>query len=159
MPIEKNTLLSTAIQDSACNNIEPPVFMEDEKKYNADTIIYNYKSKKAKIKKLLTEEEGGYLHGKEIKKEEEKIYYLKHGKYTTCSLEDPHFFINSKKIKLISGEKIITGPANLVLGDIPTPLFIPFGIFPITQKRASGVILPTYGESTTLAYNLRELGY
>ena len=156
---DKNTLFSTAIQDSVGNNIEPPVFMEDEKKYNADTIIYNYKSKKAKIKKLLTEEEGGYLHGKEIKKEEEKIYYLKHGKYTTCSLEDPHFFINSKKIKLISGEKIITGPANLVLGDIPTPLFIPFGIFPITQKRASGVILPTYGESTTLGYNLRDLGY
>jgi len=156
---DENILFSTGILDSVGNRIEPPVFMENKKQYNADTIIYNYKSKKAKIKKLLTEEEGGYLHGKEIKKEGEKIYYLKNGRYTTCSLEHPHFFIHAKKIKLITGEQIITGPANLVLGEIPTPLFIPFGIFPIQAKRASGVILPTYGESTTLGYNLRDLGY
>ena len=84
-----------------------------------------------------------------------KIYYLKNGQYTTCSLEDPHFFINAKKLKLITGEKIITGPANLVLGDIPSPLFIPFGMFPMENKRSSGFILPTYGQSANLGYNLK----
>ena len=152
-------IFSTGLFDSINNYIQSPIFIENNKTYYADTIIYNYKSKKAKIKKLLTEEEGGYLHGNEIKKENEKVYYLKNGHYTTCSLDEPHFFINAKKIKLITGEKIITGPANLVLSEIPTPLFIPFGIFPIQNKRSSGIILPTYGESTTLGFNLRDLGY
>lgn len=155
----QNTLYAKGKYDSLQNYIQQPILIENQKQYRADTITYNYKSKKAKIQKLLTEEEGGYLHGKEIKKEDEKTYYLKNGKYTTCSLEHPHFFINAQKIKLIAGEKIVTGPANLVLSDIPTPILIPFGIFPIHNKRTSGIIFPTYGESTTLGYNLRNFGY
>ena len=99
---DENILFSTGIYDSIGNYIQQPIFIENNSIYNADTITYNYKSKKAKIKKLLTEEDGGYLHGKEIKKDAEKIYYLKNGQYTTCALEEPHFFINSKKLKLIS---------------------------------------------------------
>jgi len=99
-----NMIVSKGIYDSLKNYIQKPILKENEKIYNADTIRYNYKSKKAKIKKLLTEEDGGYLHGKEIKKEHEEIYYLKNGKYTTCSLAEPHFFINAKKLKLIPGE-------------------------------------------------------
>jgi len=156
---DKNTVFSTGLYDSVSNYIQKPILKEDNKTYHADTIRYNYKSKKAKIKKLLTEEDGGYLHGKEIKKDDEKIYYLKNGKYTTCSLEDPHFYINAKKLKLIPGEKIITGPANLVLGDIPSPLSIPFGIFPTQNKKSSGIILPTYGRSENLGYYLMGLGY
>ena len=156
---DNKILFSTGIYDSTQTNTQKPILIEKNKTYNADTITYNYQTRKANIKKLMTEEDGGYLHGENIKKSTDKIYYLKHGKYTTCSLEEPHFFINSKKIKLITGEKIISGPANLVLADIPTPLFIPFGIFPIQNKKSSGIILPTYGESTTLGYNLRNLGY
>jgi len=156
---DKNLLFSTSIYDTNKVNTQKPILKEKNKIYNADTIIYNYQTKKANIKKLITEEDGGYLHGENIKKETDEIYYLKHGKYTTCSLEEPHFFINSRKLKLITGKKIISGPANLVLADIPTPLFIPFGIFPIQNKQSSGIILPTYGESTTLGYNLSNLGY
>ena len=154
-----NIILATGVYDSLNNYIQKPILIEEGDNYYSDTIRYNYKSKKAKIKKLITEKEGGYLHGKEIKKENEKIYYLKNGQYTTCSLEEPHFFINAKKLKLITGEKIITGPSNLVLADIPTPLFIPFGIFPVENKRSSGFILPTYGQSDNLGYNLRGIGY
>ena len=156
---EKNILFSKGVNDSLGNYIKKPLLKESSKTYYADTITYNYKTKKAKIKKLLTEEEGGYLHGKDIKKENSKNYFLKHGNYTTCSNENPHFYINAKKLKLISGEKIITGPAKLVINDLPTPLFIPFGIFPIHKKRSSGIILPTYGQSTQLGYNLQNLGY
>ena len=156
---DEHIIIATGRYDSLNHYVEKPVLKEKNDIYNADTIRYNYKSKKAKIKKLITEDDGGYLHGEEIKKDEEKIYYLKNGKYTTCSLEDPHFFISAKKLKLITGDKIITGPAHLVIEDIPTPLFIPFGIFPTESKKASGFILPTYGQSENLGYNLRGLGY
>ena len=154
-----NIIYATGIKDSLNDYTQRPILKEKGDEYISDTIKYNYKSKKATIKKLITEKDGGYLHGKEIKKENEKIYYLKNGQYTTCSLDEPHFFINSKKIKLIAGEKIITGPSNLVLADFPTPLFIPFGIFPIENQRSSGFILPTYGQSNNLGYNLRGFGY
>ena len=157
--ISQNEIIAKGIFDSINTYIQKPILTEKEKTYHADTIVYNYKSKKAKINKLITEEEGGYLHGTEIKKETEKIYYLKNGKYTTCSLEEPHFYINAQKLKLIPNEKIITGPANLVVNNIPSPLFIPFGIFPINNQQASGIILPTYGESINLGYNIRNLGY
>ena len=136
-----------------------PILKENGKTYEADTITYNYKSKKAKIHHILTEENGGYLHGKIIKKQNDETYFLKYGKYTTCNLDEPHFYINANKLKLITNEKIITGPANLILSDLPTPLFIPFGIFPISTKRASGIILPSYGESVSLGFNLQGLGY
>jgi len=154
-----NIIIAKGVYDSLNTYVQKPILKENDQVYNADTIRYNYKSKKAIIKKLITEDDGGYLHGKEIKKDDEKVYYLKHGRYTTCSLEEPHFFINAKKLKLITGEKIITGPANLVIGDIPSPVFIPFGIFPTENTRASGFILPTYGKSENLGYNLRGLGY
>ena len=146
---DENTVFSTGIKDSLTDYLQRPILKEDLKIYNADTIRYNYKSKKAKIYKVLTEEDGGYLHGKEIKKDNETTYYLRNGKYTTCSIEDPHFFINAKKIKLIPGEKIITGPANLVLGNIPSPLSIPFGIFPTQNKRSSGRTYQLLNLSTT----------
>ena len=159
--IDFNNKILTAkgLNDTIGKYLFAPVLEENDKSYFADTIRYNYKTKKAKIDKLLTEQNGGYLHGGEIKKETEDIYFLKNGKYTTCENDEPHFFINAKKIKLISGNKIITGPANLVLNDMPTPLAIPFGIFPTENERSTGVILPTYGESFNLGYHLSDFGY
>ena len=155
----KNIIFAKGLMDSLGNYIQKPILNEKNQSYEADTIIYNYKSKKAKIKKIITEEGGGYLHGETIKKNTDEIYYLEHGKYTTCSLEEPHFYINAKKLKLITNDKIITGPANLFIADIPTPLFIPFGIFPISIEKSSGIILPSYGESASLGYHLKGLGY
>ena len=62
-------------------------------------------------------------------------------------------------MKFIEGEKIISGPANLIIEDIPTPIFLPFAIFPISNKRSSGILLPSYGNSVALGYNLKDLGY
>ena len=79
--------------------------------------------------------------------------------YTTCDLEEPHFYIKSNKIKLIENEKIISGPANLVISEIQTPLFLPFGVFPLSTKKSSGILMPSYGQSNSLGFNLRNLGY
>ena len=155
----KNIIYARGMKDSLDTYVQSPILKEDNQSYEANTITYNYISKKAKIKKIITEESGGYLHGETIKKNNDNTYYLQNGKYTTCSLEEPHFYINAKKLKLITNDKIITGPANLVISDLQTPLFIPFGIFPISNQRSSGVILPSYGESASLGYNLKGLGY
>ena len=81
------------------------------------------------------------------KKMENDILYLRKGEYTTCDAEHPHYSIKSKRIKIVPKKQIITGPIYVTFFNIPTPLFLPFGYFPNTEKKSSGIILPSYGES------------
>ena len=154
-----NTLYAEGKKDSTGQLLQKPIFLESNKKYKSETIKYNFKTKKGITTKLLTKEGESFLHGEKVKKSEENTHYLSKGLYTTCELEKPHFYIKSNKIKLIENEKIIAGPANLVISDIQTPLFIPFGVFPLSTKKSSGILLPSYGQSVSLGFNLRNLGY
>ncbi|MBT8196514.1 MAG: LPS-assembly protein LptD, partial [Bacteroidia bacterium] len=106
-----------------------------------------------------TQEGGGYILASTTKKIDETSYYIKSGRYTTCNLPEPHYSINSNKLKVIQNKKIVTGPAYLTIADVPTPLVIPFGFFPNKSGRNNGIIIPTYGESTALGFYLRDGGY
>ena len=138
---------------------QKPIFTENGQDYKADTITYNFKTKKGLIKKAITEEGEGYLHGEKVKKIDEKDFFILKGGFTTCSDENPHFLINSKKLKVINGEKVISGPAFLEIVNIPTPLFLPFGIFPNQEKQTSGIVFPSYGESGNRGFFLMDGGY
>lgn len=155
----KNLLYSRGIKDSAGNIVQKPVSTQASDKFNAGEISYNFKTKKGKIKDVITQQGDGYIHGSTIKKDSTDIYYVADGKYTTCDDEHPHFYIGAKKIKVIPNDKIITGPAELYIADIPTPLVLPFGFFPNKKGRASGLIIPTYGESALWGFFLKEGGF
>lgn len=159
--IDFNTseVFASGIRDTAGNIIQKPIFTESGKSYRADTMRYNFKSKKAKIKKVITQEGEGYLHGENVKKVTDKVFYVQNASYTTCSHEDPHFKINTPKAKVITGDKIVTKFAYLEILDIPTPLMVPFGFFPTTETRKSGIIIPTYGKNEYRGYFLTNGGY
>ena len=156
---DKNILFAEGKKDSLGKYFQNPIFIESNKKYKSQTIKYNFKSKKGITTNLITQEGESFLHGEKVKKSEDNTHYLSKGMYTTCDLEEPHFYIKSNKIKLIENEKIISGPANIVISEIQTPLFIPFGVFPLSTKKSSGILLPSYGQSVSLGFNLRNLGY
>lgn len=155
----KNTVYATTMKDSSGKDIQKPVFSQGADKFTAEKITYNFKTKKGKIVDVITQQGEGFIHGRDIKKDTNNVYYVGHGKYTTCDLEHPHFYIGAKKIKVIPDDKIVTGPAVLYLADIPTPLAIPFGYFPNKKGRASGILIPTYGESTNLGFFLKDGGF
>jgi lipopolysaccharide assembly outer membrane protein LptD (OstA) len=155
----KNMVYSRGIKDSLGNTVQKPVSTQGPDKFNAEEITYNFKTKKGKIKDVITQQGDGFIHGRDIKKDTNNVYYVANGKYTTCDLEHPHYYIGAKKIKVIPNDKIITGPAELWIADIPTPLAIPFGYFPNKKGRASGILLPTYGESTNLGFFLKDGGF
>ena len=159
--IDWNTNLITAKPklDTLGKKIQIPFFKEGEESFNAEEIKYNLKSKKGIIKQIKAKEGEGFILGDKVKKTENDILYLKNGDFTTCDHEKPHFSIRSKKIKVIPGEKIITGPAYLRLFNFPTPLALPFGYFPNNQKKSTGLIFPSYGESANLGFFLKEGGY
>ena len=147
------------IRDSSGKVIQKPVFIESGKSYRADNMRYNFESKKAKIYKVITKEGDGFLHGEEVKKTDDNTFYVKKAAYTTCSHEHPHYNIVTAKAKMVGGDKVVTRFAYLEILDVPTPLMVPFGFFPTTSKRKSGIILPSYGSSQYRGFFLRGGGY
>ena len=155
----KNTIYATTSLDSLGNKIGHPVFSEGQESFKAHEITYNFKTKKCYVKQITTKEGEGYILGRTVKKTDDEIFYLKKGDYTTCDAEKPHYSIRANRIKVIPGKKIVTGPAYLTFFGIPTPLLFPFGYFPNNDKESSGILIPSYGESESLGFFLKNGGY
>lgn len=138
-----------------------PEFSEGSASYQMDTITYNLDTKKAKIKGVATQQGDGWLVGGNVKKQPDNSIHIGDGKYTTCDQTDhPHFYLAMTKAKVIPGKKVITGPAYLVMEDVPIYfLGIPEGFFPINMGPKSGFLMPTYGEEYTRGFFLRDMGY
>ena len=124
-----------------------------------DTMIYNLNNRRGKIIKGRTKTKAGFYHGKEIRNQDDDIFYVKNSIYTTCDLDIPHFHFGGKKMKMIHNDKIISRPLVLYLGGIPIfPL--PFAIFPHQSgNRNSGWLMPGYGETSNRGQFLDGLGY
>ena len=145
--------------DSLGKKIGKPIFTEDNQSYETDKITYNFDSKKAKIKGIVTQLDDAYMQGEDVKKNELDELFIHDAKYTTCNLAEPHFHISAKKIKVIPGKKVLSGPFHLKFGNIPTPLGFIFGMFPQPKKKISGIIMPNYGEEQRRGFYLRDGGY
>ena len=145
--------------DTSDDVIGRPFFKQDGAEYHADTLTFNYDTKKGIINGVITQEGEGFLHGQRVKKINDSIMYLSGGSYTTCNYAHPHFALNFTKSKLIAGEKIVTGPAWLTIEDVPTPVALPFAFFPITKSRTSGILFPSYGWQNYRGYYLQNGGY
>lgn len=154
------TLTSQGSIDSSGELHGNPVFADDGKEYKAKKMRYNFKTKKGIVFEVLTKEGEAYIHSEVVKKNEFDEWFGQAAKYTTCDIEDhPHFYFRAKKVKMVPGKVMVTGPANLWVGDVPTPLYLPFGIFPVKQGKRSGLVLPEYGQDAILGFFLRNGGY
>ena len=156
---DKRTLNAKYITDSTGKKIGKPVFMEGTNTYVTDDIVYNFKSERALIKGVITEKQGGFMHGEDVKKNAEDELFIRGAEYTTCNLEHPHFSIRSTRLKVIPNNKVVSGPFNMRFRDAPTPLSFPFGMFPQPKEKASGIIVPSYGEEQRRGFFLRNGGY
>jgi lipopolysaccharide assembly outer membrane protein LptD (OstA) len=155
---KNNLLYAEGMYDSLNNYIDPPVYTDKGVPYKAKKIIYNFKSRKGKLFDLITQEGESYIHGSVLKKDSNDVIYVNKAKYTTCSDTHPHFYISAGKIEILKNQ-IISGPAYMVIQGVPVPFAIPFGFFPNKNGRASGIILPAYGESQDRGFFLRGFGY
>ncbi|MBQ2508768.1 MAG: LPS-assembly protein LptD [Bacteroidales bacterium] len=156
---DKQLLSARGVVDSGGEYKGRPYFKQGEDEYNADSITFNYETKKGLITGVVTQEGDGFLHGNTVKKVNDSVMYLNSGMYTTCNYAHPHFALNFTKSKLITGNMIVTGPAYVTIRDIPTPLALPFAFFPLTHGVTSGIIIPSYGWQNGRGYYLKEGGY
>jgi lipopolysaccharide assembly outer membrane protein LptD (OstA) len=154
----KNLVIAEGMPDSTGEIKGLPVFSDQGKPYKAQKIMYNFKSQKGRIYELRTEEGGGFIQGKDVMKQEDNSLLVRHAQFSTCDHEHQHFYIAATKLKIMENQ-IITGPAYLVVEDVPLPLAVPFGFFPKKNERSSGILLPSPGEETSRGFFLKGLGY
>lgn len=159
LDLEKNEVYATGLPDSTGKIVGKPVFKDGSEEFASDKLTYNFKSKKGVIRDIFSKYDDGYLHSEITKKMADNSVCIKHGKYTTCDCPHPHFYVAMTRAKVIPDDKIVSGPAYLVVADVPLPIGIPFGFFPSTRKRSSGILLPKYGEDNKRGFFLREGGF
>lgn len=138
---------------------ERPSFKQGQEKFSYDSMQYNFKSKRAIVRNVSTQYGEGYILSEQIKRNPDQTIFGYHSVYTTCALDTPHFGIRARKQKVIPGRVIVSGSANLEIEGVPTPLYLPFGIFPVSQKQKSGFILPTYTMEQQRGFGLLNGGY
>ncbi len=154
-----STITANSLVDSTGRHVGYPIFINGQEKYETKDMVYNFKTRKAKITEVVTKQGDGFLHGDMVYKNEKNELFTTGNAYTTCDLANPHFRIISTKAKAIPGDKMVSGPFYMELNNVPTPLGFLFGIFPSPRKSASGIIMPTFGEERRRGFFLRGGGY
>ena len=156
---KNNELYACGVADSNGRLYGTPIFIQSDATYTAREIKYNFTTKKGKISHVITTQDDGFIHGEQVKKMGDNVAFIKRGKYTTCELGDPHFEIAFSKAKVIQHDKILIGPAYLSFTGVPTPLALPFGFFPLDAQHKSGLVMPSFGQSNSQGFYLRDLGF
>lgn len=160
LSLGENTVYAEGRTDSLGQTTGKPIYKDTSGEYESETMSYNFKSKRGYITNVITEQGEGYLTGGRTKKTEDEVLYMENGRYTTCdNHEHPHFYLQLTQAKVRPQKNVVTGPAYMVLEDVPLPLAVPFGFFPFNKKYSSGIIFPTFGEEMNRGFYMRNGGY
>jgi len=156
---KNNLMRAKGIKDSLGNYTQLPVFKQGNQESTQDSMLYNFTNEKAIIWGLHTEQQGVIITGIQSKKVNDSTHYIKRARFTTSDKPNPDYYIQTNKVKVVPGKKVVAGTSNLVIAGVPTPLFLPFAYFPITHGRASGILFPTWGQNDNQGYFLQNGGY
>ena len=160
MNLDSSTVHAYGIKDSLGTEKGKPVFKDGDTSYDTEEIRYNFKSKRAGITDIVTQQGEGYVTGSKAKKGANDEIFMQDGKYTTCDHHDhPHFYLQLTKAKVRPKKNVVTGPAYLVIEDVPLPLAVPFFFFPFSSSYSSGFIMPTYMDDSSRGFGLANGGY
>ena len=157
-----NEVFAGRIKDTLGNYSQHPVFKQGRDVIEPDSIRFNFTTQKALVWNSKTEQSGGTIIAERTKKENDSVFFIANAKYTTSeNLEDPEYYFLIRKGKVVPGKKVVTGLTNMYIYDVPTPIGLPFGFFPLTKTRTSGVIFPSFGEDNgnDRGYFLQNGGY
>jgi lipopolysaccharide export system protein LptA len=154
-----NIISARSVPDSTGKPIGKPVFKDGQDTYETDDMRYNFKTKKALIDGVVTQQGDAIMQGEKVFKNQFDEMYIQHARYSTCNLPEPHFHIDASKIKVIPGKKVVAGPFHMRVRDIPLPLGFAFGMFPVPKQQTSGIVVPSYGEEKRRGFFLRNGGY
>ncbi|MEL6969056.1 MAG: putative LPS assembly protein LptD [Bacteroidota bacterium] len=165
----KSEVLAQAVRNDTTGVLEgKPEFTEGENTFVANRMRYNFESRKGIVYDAVTQEDDIYVKGSRSKfisadpsdTTANDIIYSEDAIFTTCTADHPHFGIRSLKQKVIPNKLVIVGPSNLEIMGVPTPLYLPFGFFPVSGGRQTGLIFPRdYEYSEQWGFGLKQVGW
>ena len=155
------TLYARGTKDTTGVITGKPVMEQGGKSYTMEEVRYNFNTMKARITNMVTQEQDGILHGKNIKMMPDRSINMTNGKYTVCDCEEPHYYLHLTAAKVMTkpSQKTVFGPAYPVIADVPLPIGLPFGFIPKRPDRATGILFPTFGEETKRGFYVRDAGF
>ncbi len=157
---EKNLVYAGRLKDSAGNYIQRPVFKQGDNVVEPDSIIFHTKSKRAKVWNSRTNQGELFIKSEISKKENDSVYFMKNARLTTSkNLEEPEYYFLVKRVKFVPKKKVVINSTQMYIADVPTPIWLPFGYFPMSEKSTSGFIMPTPGQNNQQGYFLQNGGY
>ena len=165
---ETGKIYARGEQDDKGKIIKPAIATQGGKKYEYNEVIYNYKTKQAIAFNARTEESEGVIVAEKTKKYNDSVFFMRKAIYTTddyfIKKKDtlPDYHMSAPNIKLIKGKnssQLVTGPIQLYIEQVPTPLVMPFAILPFSDKRSAGILIPSFGERQDVGFFLNGLGY
>lgn len=155
---------------------EPPNFENGNQSFSAGRMRYNFDTGKGVVYEAATKQQMGpgnemhVLSGKakfttvdstaQSSKKKQEVVYSSDAIFTTCNHPHPHFGIRSKKQKVIPNKLVVVGPSNLEISGIPTPVWLPFGAFPLGINAQTGLIFSNNIDiSEELGLGVRGIGW
>jgi LPS-assembly protein len=159
--LDQQTQIVTAVnaKDSTGLVIENAHFKSGENEFTSDTIRYNFKTRIGLTRNTYTQQGEIFVQGDLVKKVNDNTTFIKKARFTTCNLDDPHFAFVTPKMKVISQKLAVSGPAHPEFEGVPVPIWIPFGFYPLSQGRHSGLLPPRFSSSEEYGLGLEGLGY
>ncbi|MES2274718.1 MAG: putative LPS assembly protein LptD [Bacteroidota bacterium] len=133
---------------------------KQEKPLTSDSLLVDYDTKGGLVWNGATEQDGNFISGGRAKKLKGDEVAYENSLLSTCDLPYPYTHFGIVITKGIAEKKrIISSLFYLEVEGVPLPIAFPFGFFPKPDSRASGFILPTFGEDQKLGFYLRNAGY
>lgn len=137
-----------------------PVFTDGGTEYSSKQMMYNLRTRKGYVRSAVTQQGEGYIVSEYTKKIDDEMLAIAQARYSTCDNHDhPHFYLSLSKGKVKPNSFVVTGPAHLVIADVPLPLIVPFAFFPFTSNYSSGLLMPSYADELSRGLGLINGGY
>ncbi len=164
-----NIVTAEGRPDSTGRMAGNPDFKDKTQGFQAKKMLYNFKTRKGIIYNVNTKQgddlyvlgaKAKFIGGNPSDTTSSDVVYSEDAIFTTCNHPEPHFGIRSNKQKVIPNKMVVVGPSNLEIGGVPTPIWLPFGFYPITKKESTGLIFPKdYKSDPLLGYGLEKIGW
>jgi len=161
------TVHTHALSDSLGHPTELPVYTDKSGSFTAETMTYNYSSRKGLTSNVSSKDSQGIYSGYQVKRLPTGELYIRDGIYTTCDDPEPHYWFAGKNMKIIPDERLVARPMVMWIHPeifhhrLPAvPLLpLPFMSIPISNKRASGFLIPGIGSDSKRGAVFSDIGY
>lgn len=157
--MNKNEVLAAYRYDEDSNMVELPQFTDGGDKITAQKVRYNFDTEKAYIEEVAIQQDENFLYMGIAKRHQNEEIHFKKGRFTSCDLEEPHYHFQLSKAVLVPNKRIVSGPMNLWILGVPTPLGLPFSIIPQMEDKTKGFIFPEIVMPSTFGFGFQDLGY